>query len=109
LAFRAESREYFVATNGNDGWSGKSASANPAKNEGPWASFQKAVETAKQAGFGEARIAKPEYSPYFRQKPGETKAGATARQQRMKKLYYEVANAERFEEADTYFFKKLSL
>lgn len=75
----------------------------------PWPNFliRKAVETAREAGFSEIRIAKPELSPYYRRHPSETLSGAEQRQTRMRRLYSEVAKAERFEEKEEFFFFKL--
>lgn len=74
-----------------------------------WPNFliRKAVETAREAGFSEIRIAKPELSPYYRKLPKEKPSEAEERQKRMRRLYYEVAKAEGFEEKEGYFFLKL--
>ena len=39
---RAESITYHVAPDGNDGWSGRLAEPNPAGNDGPFASIDRA-------------------------------------------------------------------
>ena len=63
-----------------------------------WATFliQKAIETAKKAGFSEVRILRPEHTPYYEQKRFETQEEAEKRQQRMKNMYYPVAKSAGF-------------
>jgi hypothetical protein len=42
---------YYVAKDGNDAWSGKSPEKNAGKNEGPFASLNKALECIKTSNF----------------------------------------------------------
>ncbi|MDD5148154.1 MAG: hypothetical protein PHH08_01685 [Candidatus ainarchaeum sp.] len=69
--------------------------------------IRKAVETAREAGFAEIRITKPEANPHYRRHANETEAEAGERQKRMRALYSEVAKAEGFKEAEEFFFKKI--
>src|SRR2546421_10146830 len=46
---------WYVATNGNDAWSGTRAEPAANKRDGPFASIPKALETARQAKPSEAR------------------------------------------------------
>src|SRR5947209_3120881 len=43
-----ESATFYVATNGFDGWSGKSAAPNAAKSDGPFASLERARNEIRQ-------------------------------------------------------------
>jgi hypothetical protein len=45
---KASERIFFVATNGNDGWSGGLANPNAGKTDGPFASVSVALEKARQ-------------------------------------------------------------
>src|SRR5438876_6270550 len=46
IAIPLFAQEFFVATNGNDNWSGKLATPNAARNDGPFATIAKAQEAA---------------------------------------------------------------
>jgi hypothetical protein len=46
---------FYVATNGNDSWSGRYATARGNGQDGPLASLPKAIERARQAASGNAR------------------------------------------------------
>src|SRR2546421_8503047 len=49
-AFAADpATDFFVATNGNDNWSGKLAAPNAAGNDGPFATLTKAQQAAHAA------------------------------------------------------------
>ncbi|NLY01577.1 MAG: hypothetical protein GXY83_36275 [Rhodopirellula sp.] len=41
--------EWFVSTEGNDGWSGKLAAANPAKTDGPFATLERARDELRKS------------------------------------------------------------
>ena len=43
----AVASEYYVATNGDDGWSGTPASANAAKTDGPFATIEHARDVIR--------------------------------------------------------------
>src|SRR5207253_7219483 len=65
LAFRAEtaaadrSLNFFVATNGNDAWSGRLAGPNRGHSDGPFATLKKAIESARAVQAPEARAGAP--------------------------------------------------
>jgi len=51
----APAATWYVATNGNDAWSGTRPDAAPNKRHGPFASISKALETARQAKPSKAK------------------------------------------------------
>jgi hypothetical protein len=56
-ATAANAADLFVATNGNDAWSGESAAPNAANSDGPFATLQRARDEArKRKGLGPVRV-----------------------------------------------------
>ncbi len=62
-----EKADFFVATNGNDSWSGKFASVNSEKNDGPFRTIQKAKEAVREL---KKNVYKPEEVPIDRRYVG---------------------------------------
>lgn len=76
----------------------------------PWANYlvQQVEQHARQCGFREVRIAKPETLHYYREPYGAKNPGDVERiRKNMRTLYYNVAKAMGYTEKGDYFVKQL--